>query len=81
MQIFCVLGRMGIDLHGKIVRLKGVEMKNETLIEQTARYYTESKELSEMYADMRFFKLEELALEQMAYWKSELRRHVFGKEV
>ncbi len=56
-------------------------MKNETLIAQVARYYRESEELSKMYADMRYFRLEELALEQMAYWKSELRKRIFTGEV
>ena len=52
-------------------------MKNKTLIKQVAQYYRESREEAELYADMRFFRLEELALEQMAYWKSELRKCIF----
>ena len=53
-------------------------MKNKTMIEQVATYYRESREEAELYADMKFYRLEELALEQMAYWKHELRKCIFN---
>ena len=51
--------------------------KNHTVIAQVAEYYRESRRDAELYADMRFFRLEECALEQMTYWKNELRKLVF----
>ena len=56
-------------------------MKNQTVIEQVATYYRESRRDAELYADMRFYRLEELALEQMAYWKNELRSYIFNGSV
>ena len=53
-------------------------MRNETVIAQVAEYYKECRRDAELYADMRYFRLEECALEQMAYWKNELRRYIFN---
>ena len=55
--------------------------QNKRMITQLAEYYRETKSSLELYQDMNYTVLEEMAERHLAHWKYELKNLILNKEV